>query len=55
MEWNRVVLARRDLKDHLVQLPDHFGADEKLNHGITGFVQILLLKALSAMGHQTPL
>ena len=39
MEWNG---TEGMFNNHLVQLPDHFKADEKLKHVVKGIVQMLL-------------
>ena len=39
MEWNGIVQLKGTYSDHLMELPDHFRADQKLKQGIKGVVQ----------------
>ena len=38
----QTISVGRDLQHHLVQLPDHFRADQKLKHVLKGIVQMPL-------------
>jgi len=40
VEKNRIFQLEGTYNNHLVQLPDHFRADKKLEHVIKGIVQI---------------
>ena len=44
MKWNGIGVVQLEgtIKDHLVQLPDHFRANQKLKHAAEDFVQISL-------------
>lgn len=40
MEWNRTVLLEGTFKEHQVQLPEHFGTNQKLKHATESILQM---------------
>lgn len=42
MEWNGIFQLDGTFKDHLAELPDHFGANKKLKHIAECIIQMPL-------------
>lgn len=42
MEWNRLFQLEKMSSNHLAQLTEHFGDDQKLHHCVNGIVQMSL-------------